>query len=80
MISETDMKAKDAEIAYLEATLRKKEEENVKLKKDIDRVLQDQMQTLEKIKDADHASAGAANDVNSLLAQIAELKKKNDVL
>jgi hypothetical protein len=28
MISETDMKAKDAEIAYLEATLRKKEEEN----------------------------------------------------
>ena len=53
MISETDMKAKDAEIAYLEATLRKKEEENQKLKKDIERVLQDQMQTLEKIKDAD---------------------------
>ena len=41
MISETDMKAKDAEIAYLEATLRKKEEENQKLKKDIERVLQD---------------------------------------
>lgn len=39
MISETDMKAKDAEIAYLEATLRKKEEENQKLKKDIERVL-----------------------------------------
>ena len=39
MISETDMKAKDAEIAYLEATLRKKEEENHKLKKDIERVL-----------------------------------------
>ena len=40
-ISETDMKAKDAEIAYLEAQLRKKEEENVKLKKEIERVLQD---------------------------------------
>lgn len=38
-ISETDMKAKDAEIAYLEAQLRKKEEENVKLKKDIERVV-----------------------------------------
>jgi cell division protein FtsB len=39
MISETDIKAKDAEISYLEATLRKKEEENQKLKKDIERVL-----------------------------------------
>jgi predicted RNase H-like nuclease (RuvC/YqgF family) len=41
MVSDTDLKAKDAEIAYLEATLRKKEEENAKLKKDIERVLND---------------------------------------
>lgn len=78
MISETDMKAKDAEIAYLEATLRKKEEENQKLKKDIERVLQDQMQTLEKIKDADQI--GSQGDVDNLLQQITELKKKNDTL
>lgn len=80
MISETDIKAKDAEISYLEATLRKKEEENQKLKKDIERVLQDQMQTLEKIKDADNMSQGAASDMDNLVAQITELKKKNDIL
>lgn len=79
VVSETDLKAKDAEIAYLEATLRKKEEENQKLKKDIERVLQDQMQTLEKIKDADQ-STGAQGDVENLLQQIAELKKRNDTL
>jgi len=78
MISETDMKAKDAEIAYLEATLRKKEEENQKLKKDIERVLQDQMQTLEKIKDAD--SGQPQNDTDHLYQQIADLKKKNDTI
>jgi predicted RNase H-like nuclease (RuvC/YqgF family) len=59
MASESDLKAKDAEIAYLEATLRKKEDENQKLKKDIERVLQDQMQTLEKIKDADQSAQSA---------------------
>lgn len=61
-ISETDMKAKDAEIAYLEAQLRKKEEENVKLKKDIERVVSEQMKTLEKMKEADHAFLGSNND------------------
>jgi len=78
MISETDMKAKDAEIAYLEATLRKKEEENQKLKKDIERVLQDQMQTLEKIKDAD--AVQPQGDLDQLYQQISDLKKKNDTI
>jgi hypothetical protein len=37
------------------------------------------MQTLEKIKDADQ-STGAQGDVENLLQQIAELKKRNDTL
>jgi chromosome segregation ATPase len=79
-ISETDMKAKDAEIAYLEAQLRKKEEENVKLKKEIERVLQDQMKTLEKIKDADNAFMGNNENTELLSSQVAELKKENSML
>jgi hypothetical protein len=38
------------------------------------------MQTLEKIKDADNMSQGAASDMDNLVAQITELKKKNDIL
>jgi len=49
---------KDAEIAYLEAQLRKKEEENKKLTKDLERVILEQKETLEKMRDADNAFLG----------------------
>ena len=74
--SETDMKAKDAEIGYLEAQLRKKEEENVKLKKEIERVV-DQMK---KSKDADIAFMGNNENTELLSSQVAELKKENSML
>ena len=72
---------KDAEIAYLEATLRKKEEENKKLTKDLERVILEQKETLEKMRDADNAFNGPnATQLNRFQDEIQILKRENSVL
>ena len=72
---------KDAEIAYLEAQLRKKEEENKKLTKDLERVILEQKKTLEQMQDADNAFIGQnSNQLSDYQDQIAVLKRENQVL
>lgn len=72
---------KDAEIAYLEAQLRKKEEENKKLTKDLERVILEQKETLEKMRDADNAFIGQnSSQLNRLQDEISVLKRENQVL
>jgi chromosome segregation ATPase len=72
---------KDAEIAYLEAQLRKKEEENKKLTKDLERVILEQKETLEKMRDADNAFIGQnSSQLNQYQDQIALLKRENQVM
>ena len=44
------LKDKDAEIEYLTSQLRKKEDENTKLKAEIEQILRDQMTTLDKMQ------------------------------
>ena len=44
------MKEKDAEIEYLSSQLRKKDDENTKLKAEIEKILMDQMSTLDSMK------------------------------
>ena len=65
----------------MEAQLRKKEEENKKLTKDLERVILEQKETLEKMRDADNAFIGQnSSQLNQYQDQIALLKRENQVM